>query len=115
MNRHRSKQAAVKRHQERLSALEGDMRAGQYFTALESTKRILGDKTIPPDMRLAVTLQEVRALLGSGQPQQAAVRACAAVNTMNQYGLWNHAGAVEAVLILVECARGVRDVGNVGY
>lgn len=113
MKRRGARQAA-KKHQERLSALDRDMDEGRYFTALESTARILGDTTIPPEMRLAVTIQEVRALLGVGQPQQAAVRICAAVRTMKQHGLWDRSAEVEELLIRVDGAREVPDVGGVG-
>jgi len=103
-----------KRHADRLACLARDLENGQYHTALESARWILGDKTIPPGMRLELTLKEVRALLGVGRATEAAVRLCAAQNSMHRYRLYLHRAAIVELISQVECARRPGRVGHLG-
>jgi hypothetical protein len=110
----RSAKSVEKRHAERMAWLDRDLGKGQYHTALESARWILGDKTLPPSMRLVVTLKEVRALLGVGRSTEAATRLCAAVNSMHRYRLYVHRAVIDELTSQVECARRPGLVGHVG-
>lgn len=108
----RNPERAERRHGERLAAVESDMGKGSFCTALESIRWILGDTTLPPATRLSVTLMKVRVLLETARPCEASVSLYAAVNLMNQHGLYEQCQTIKELTALVE--NDVKLMQNVG-
>lgn len=96
----------LKRHGERLEALDDALYAGRYHQALETLRRILGDKCLPSETRLVVSLKEVEALLGLGRTTEAFLRAEQAVSFMERQKLWRFRELVQEVVGRVRAHRG---------
>lgn len=91
------------------------MTRGSYYTALELIRSVLADRTLPAASRLAITLVEVRALLGVGRPCEAAVRLYVATTLMNQHGLYGQSPNIKELASLVENAVTLtQNVGGAG-
>lgn len=96
----------TQKHGERLRALVEYMERGQYHFALEALRRLLGDRELPPEIRVLATAKEVEAFLALGQKAEAQISARRIEVIVERHRLWSLRSQVQGV---IDQARGTSD------